>query len=127
MRRTHTNVILAILFALGGNCCSAAEWNKQLAAEYLDARQDAWFAWRAPSKDAGGACLSCHTGLTYLLARPALRAALHDATPTKSEVALRDGIVFRLENEKPGRMFAGDWPYFRFRHANIFSWTSSTK
>ncbi len=107
MRRATPIAIWAIVIATAASSCFASDWNKQLAAEYLDARQEAWFAWRAPAKDAGGACLSCHTGLTYLLARPALRAALHDATPTKRETALREGITFRLESEKPGRMFKG--------------------
>jgi hypothetical protein len=32
-------------------------------------------------------CVSCHTGMTYLLARPVLRRALHESEPTTFEPA----------------------------------------
>ena len=54
---------------------AGADWNPRLAAQYLDSRQKEWFAW--PRANAGAKpCVSCHTGVTYLLARPALREAL---------------------------------------------------
>ena len=31
----------------------------------------------------GGTCFSCHTNMTYLLARPVLRAALGESAPTR--------------------------------------------
>ena len=34
-----------------------ADWNPRAAADYLDARQKAWFAW-APAKASGGPCIS---------------------------------------------------------------------
>src|ERR1039458_8392900 len=49
-------------------------WDARLAASYLDARQQEWLRW-PPAKATGGTCLSCHTGATYLLARPAFRLA----------------------------------------------------
>ena len=64
-----------------------AEWNPALAARYLDARQQEWFAWKT-AQSADGPCVSCHTGLTYLLARPVLRRALHEAAPTAFETGL---------------------------------------
>ena len=48
------------------------------AAQYLDARQQAWFEWKPAIASGRGPCLSCHTGMTYLLARPALREAAID-------------------------------------------------
>jgi squalene-hopene/tetraprenyl-beta-curcumene cyclase len=53
----------------------AADWNPRLAAKYLDSRQKEWIAW-PPAMASGVACVSCHTGMPYLLARPALRKAL---------------------------------------------------
>ena len=94
---------VAIFIALAG--VSAAEWNKQKAAEYLDARQKAWFAWPVATENRGGACVSCHSGLTYLLARPALRQALHETKPLSYETGLADAIRNRLEHEQPGKMF----------------------
>jgi squalene-hopene/tetraprenyl-beta-curcumene cyclase len=65
----------------------AETWSPQSAAAYLDARQQQWSEWpRAQS--ANGACVSCHTGMTYLLARPALRRVLREPEPTRHEQAL---------------------------------------
>ena len=44
----------------------------------------AWFAWK-PAASPDGPCVSCHTGMTYLLARPALRRALGETQPTMFE------------------------------------------
>src|SRR5579871_193068 len=61
------------------------DWNPKLAEQYLDSRQKAWVAW--PTAMASGvACVSCHTGLPYLVARPALRHALNETNgPTLYE------------------------------------------
>jgi hypothetical protein len=68
--------------------CSAADWNPALAAKYLDQRQQAWSHW-APADTPDGPCFSCHTGLTYLLARPALRRLLNEKQPTKWETSIK--------------------------------------
>jgi len=69
----------------------AQDWSPRLAARYLDGRQKDWFAWkRAASAD--GPCVSCHTGMTYLLARPALRRALGESQPTPYERGLLDRL-----------------------------------
>ena len=72
-----------------------ADWNPRLAADYLDARQKAWFAW--PAANASGVvCVSCHTGMPYLLARPALRRALGESSPTLYEKGLLNGMKARV-------------------------------
>jgi squalene-hopene/tetraprenyl-beta-curcumene cyclase len=68
-----------------------ADWSPQRAAQYLDARQKAWFAWK-PAASPEGPCVSCHTGMTYLLARPALRQALGETQPTMFEQGLLDRL-----------------------------------
>ncbi len=68
-----------------------ADWSPELAAQYLDARQKAWFAWK-PALSPEGPCVSCHTGMTYLLARPALRQALGEGQPTPYELGLLDRL-----------------------------------
>ena len=73
----------------------AADWNPRLAADYLDGRQKEWFAW-APAKASGGPCVSCHTQVTYLLARPSLRRALGEDQPTQYETGLLDGLRTRV-------------------------------
>lgn len=75
----------------------AADWNARAAADYLDARQKEWQAWTvADLGDGGGKCLSCHTGMTYLLARPALRRVLNESNPTQYETALVETLRVRL-------------------------------
>ena len=83
--------ILIALTALPG---LAGDWSPKLAAQYLDSRQKEWFAWPA-AKRPGGPCISCHTGATYLLARPALRRVLREAEPTIYETGLIEGLRAR--------------------------------
>jgi len=86
---------LMAVFAVPGFC---ADWNTQLAADYLDSRQKEWFAWPR-AKVEGGVCVSCHTGVTYLLARPVLRRALGQSLPTTYEKGLLGGIHAQAEAE----------------------------
>jgi hypothetical protein len=85
--------IIVSVSALCVTSLSAAEgeWNPERAARYLDGRLEQWFAWKtAASPD--GPCVSCHTGMTYLLARPALRKRLGESQPTQYE----QGLLGRL-------------------------------
>jgi squalene-hopene/tetraprenyl-beta-curcumene cyclase len=75
----------------------AQDWSPQLAAEYLDSRQKAWFEWPEARARPNGPCLSCHTGMTYLLARPVLRRALSEGEPTTYETGLIDALRTRVE------------------------------
>jgi squalene-hopene/tetraprenyl-beta-curcumene cyclase len=77
-----------------------ASWDPKLAAAYLDSRQKAWSEWKAAAAK-GGACFSCHTGMTYLLTRPALRRALGETSPTPYETQLIGGLRARLEDRIP--------------------------
>jgi hypothetical protein len=72
MVRGTAFLLMVLLGGLNGFCQG---WSPRLAADYLDARQQAWNAW-STAKAPGGACFSCHTGMTYLIARPSLRRAL---------------------------------------------------
>jgi squalene-hopene/tetraprenyl-beta-curcumene cyclase len=65
-------------------------WDRAAAARYLDARMDIWFtsAKQLRTGDGTSPCASCHTSVPYALARPALRHALRDATPTAQETRL---------------------------------------
>src|SRR4051794_4321210 len=82
----------------------AAGWNPRAAADSLDARQKQWFAW--PSANSNGVpCVSCHTGATYLLARPALRRILGEAEPTRYETGLLDSLRSRLAKRTAKELF----------------------
>jgi len=71
------------------------DWNPRLAADYLDGREKEWFAWKS-AQTPGGPCVSCHTGVTYLLVRPALRRELGEKQPTTYETGLRDALRARI-------------------------------
>lgn len=83
------------LLALISAPAFCGDWSPRLAADYMDARQKAWFAWPVANK-ANGVCLSCHTGLTYLLARPALGRALGENVPSAYQTQLLDTVRKRL-------------------------------
>ena len=100
MHRSSLGLVVVFLgFLLSVMQTAAADWSPKLAAQYLDGRQKEWFAWK-PAMSANGPCVSCHTGMTYLLARPVLRQALKEPEPTEFE----RGLMARLRTnvgEKP--------------------------
>ena len=81
-----------------------ADWNPRLAAEYLDARQKDWFAW-PPANGNAKPCVSCHTGLPYMLARPALRRALHQDEATAYERGLLESVQSRMEKRTTAELY----------------------
>jgi squalene-hopene/tetraprenyl-beta-curcumene cyclase len=90
---------LVVVCTLAVIAARDSSWDPALAAKYLDTRQQEWFAWpRAQSSD--GACVSCHTGLPYLIARPALRRLLKESDATTYERGLRDRLAAHA-GEKP--------------------------
>ncbi len=95
-------VVLALI-VLPAVC---GDWNSKLAADYLDSRQKQWLAW-APAMRSGSPCVSCHTGLTYLLARPALRHAVGETEPTQYESALLNSLRGRVAKTDPKELFPG--------------------
>jgi squalene-hopene/tetraprenyl-beta-curcumene cyclase len=85
----------ALLAVLSAFPVFSGEWNSRLAADYLDSRQKEWFAW--PTANSSGApCVSCHTGVTYLFARPALRRAAGEKERTPFEKGLVDSLRSRV-------------------------------
>ena len=96
----------AVLITFAAIPAFCGDWNPRLAADYLDARQKEWFAWPT-AKAAGGPCVSCHTGVTYLLVRPALRKRLGESGPTSFEQGLRAGLRARLEKKTAGELGSG--------------------
>jgi len=84
----------------GGAQALAADWDPRLAAQYLDARQKEWFDWPTANANAKP-CISCHTGMTYLLARPALRRALNEEAPTTYETGLLASLRSRVDKREP--------------------------
>lgn len=96
--------ILVVIAALSSSRSLCADWNPRLAAEYLDSRHQAWFAW-PNAKAPGGTCLSCHTGMTYLLARPSLRKALDEGPATRYEKELLNSLRARVDKKEAREVF----------------------
>ncbi|MBI3693285.1 MAG: hypothetical protein HY238_00380, partial [Acidobacteria bacterium] len=69
----------------------------RLAARYLDERQDFWMQWPQSERGKGVRCVSCHTGVPYLLARPVLRGALGESAATRYENQLLEGVRARVQ------------------------------
>jgi squalene-hopene/tetraprenyl-beta-curcumene cyclase len=73
----------------------------------MDLRQKEWIAW-PKAMHSGVACVSCHTGLPYLLTRPALRQALDDKTgPTLYEGVLVASMRATVIRTDANDLFAG--------------------
>jgi squalene-hopene/tetraprenyl-beta-curcumene cyclase len=96
--RAGRYLMLGLSLALVPGWC--ADWNPRLAARFLDQRQKEWFAWPAANKGATP-CVSCHTGITYLMARPALRKELGEAEPTIYETGLLESLRSRISQREP--------------------------
>jgi squalene-hopene/tetraprenyl-beta-curcumene cyclase len=99
----RTLLFLALSLSWAAGVHVAPEWNAQRAADYLDDRQRQWVEWpRAQS--ANGPCVSCHTGMTYLVARPALRRVLRETEPTKYETILLNRLRSNVGAKPPGAL-----------------------
>jgi squalene-hopene/tetraprenyl-beta-curcumene cyclase len=103
-RQLLVTLTLALLsIALPRIACAgdgpAGDWNKSAAAEYLDARQKAWFAFERADRGEGAnktSCISCHTLLPYAIARPVLRKISGAVDPTAYETRLLEQINKRV-------------------------------
>src|SRR5215831_1275179 len=108
--RSASVVIFLVLLGLTGaarrgssqeNQAASGGWDREGAAKYLDERMDVWFA-KAKKIRTGQAqtlCVSCHTTIPYVLARPALRRAMQVSTVTPQEVRLLEETTRRVEND----------------------------
>lgn len=83
------------------------DFNPRLAAQYMDGRQKDWVDWPV-AMHSGVACMSCHTGLPYLLSRPALRRSLGENTgPTLYEGVLVAGMRATVIRTDADDLFGG--------------------
>jgi len=90
-------------------------WSESAAAKYLDQREVWWQSWPTAKMDHGTVCISCHTTVPYVMARPALRAAMHQSAAAGPETVLLDNVEKRVNqwaemvpfysdaNEGPGK------------------------
>src|SRR5439155_14858981 len=101
--RCLPNVLVLIVVA--GPMARAGEerksWNPGKAEAYLDERQNAWFAFSSADRGEGErrtSCVSCHTVLPYVLARPVLRKLVGAETATTKKLLSQTRM--RVENWK---------------------------
>ena len=93
MKTSRALTLFAFVAFIGATAkVMTADWSPQAAARYLDERQKQWFEWK-PAMSANGPCVSCHTGMTYLLARPVLRRALKEDLAKIREGAKDAGLI----------------------------------
>src|SRR5688572_6719883 len=95
------NLLTLVVLLVATTSTLSAEWSPAAAARYLDSRQKEWFSWK-PALQADGPCVSCHTGMTYLLARPALRRVLKESQPTEYETGLLNRLRAKAGEKPPG-------------------------
>ena len=94
------SIRFAALLTLAAAPAFCQNWNARLAEQYMDSRQKEWVAWPI-AQVSGVACVSCHSGLPYLVSRPALRQSLGEKSgPTLYEdllVEVMRATVFRTD------------------------------
>jgi hypothetical protein len=71
-------------------------WDAAAAARYLDTRLDWWRHWPKAERDHDTSCISCHTALPQVLARPSLRATLGTSARSPAELAMFDDVTKRV-------------------------------
>jgi squalene-hopene/tetraprenyl-beta-curcumene cyclase len=81
-------------------------WNASGAARFLDQRAAWWASWPQAARDHHTFCVSCHTTIPYALARTALRATLHEQSPSNNERELRENVGKRV------RLWTDVQPYY---------------
>ena len=89
-----------------GVLSAADPWDAASAAKYLDARMDTWWANAKVLKTGDGEqrCISCHTAVPYVLARPKLSRMLGETKPAAHEARIIDTVRARIAaigNEQP--------------------------
>jgi squalene-hopene/tetraprenyl-beta-curcumene cyclase len=100
-----TQRLAALIFvAISPAFCS--DWSPKLAAQYMDGRQEQWLAWPI-AMNSGVPCVSCHTGLPYLMARPMLRHVLGETEPTLYEGMLKASMRATVSRTDANDLFSG--------------------
>jgi squalene-hopene/tetraprenyl-beta-curcumene cyclase len=98
-------VLMLVVIFFAGPLASAAEelpdWRPAEAGRYLDEREKTWFGFSSARRGQGTeqtSCVSCHTVMPYVLARPVLRKLAGALMPTEQEKKLLTQTRKRVEN-----------------------------
>src|SRR5712692_4917854 len=107
MRLAITVVLTALLLGLTArqgapqdDQAARGGWDREGAARYLDERMEVWFAnaKKLRTGEVQTPCVSCHTTIPYVLARPALRRAMQVSTATPQEMRILEETTRRVES-----------------------------
>lgn len=90
------------------NSAAASSWNQKSAAAYLDQRAYWWMDWPKAARDHETFCISCHTAVPYAMARPTLRGALGEQSPSANERRLLENVTRRVRLWKEVAPFYSD-------------------
>ena len=77
------------------------QWDRTKAGQYLDQRGEEWFNFGSAHRGQGSStssCISCHSLLSFALARPVLRRLSDEKVPTKFETRLLEQTKSRVAN-----------------------------
>ena len=85
-----------VLLALCVCADAAPKWSATAAAKYLDQRAAWWETWPASQRDHQTVCVSCHTILPYVLARPRLSALLAETNVAAPERTVLENVKKRV-------------------------------
>jgi squalene-hopene/tetraprenyl-beta-curcumene cyclase len=100
--RTLAGIATLCATALALAACSQSKpvagdsWDPKAAAAYLDRRMQWWISWKNSGRDHGTFCFSCHTAVTYALARPALRNTLGESDSAAPQRQLMEDVRRRV-------------------------------
>lgn len=83
-------------------------WDVKAAAGYMDGRASWWLGWPRAERDHGTTCVSCHTAVPYLLARPSLRGPLAEDGVSVNERKMLDYVIKRVRlGDEAGTFYGG--------------------
>src|SRR5256886_5950480 len=100
LRNVVVLIVVLVACSMAGAGGERRSWKPEKAEAYLDERQKAWFAFSSADRGEGEtrtSCVSCHTVLPYVLARPVLRKFVGTETTSEQEKKLAAQIRMRVE------------------------------
>src|SRR5207302_1904141 len=102
-KRTPFFIATAVIMLAGGAAIMLAQQkpaiptnNLRAATAYLDSRLDWWEHWPNAARDHDTSCVSCHTALSYSLARPVLHRALEEPQAAAGELIMLANVNRRV-------------------------------
>jgi len=91
--------VTSLLVMLSTACARPAglAWNAPAAANYMDQRAVQWMNWPKAARAHETVCISCHTALTYALARRPLGRVLNESSSPVPQRRLLANVLKRVQ------------------------------